>query len=603
MHDGDAEAMTGLSARLLKNAGKPVFLMKDGRTFEPASLRGYNNFWRIYHRPPEIRHRHYLLERRDILLPFDEQKFKGAYYTPIHIVDKAYDLLAATLGEGWQEEYIIWDMCCGVGNLELAHITPRNLFMSTLDQEDIDGMKSRGTFAGVEMFQYDYLNDDVTDFGEIDYSLSNKLPAALRQALADAKAGKAGAKKILVLINPPYGEAANSQGNEGKTGIARKKISFGMDHFGYAARELFVQFMHRIMLEMPDATLAMFSTLKYYNAPNFEAFRAKWNAAYLDGFVVHSKSFDSLKGNFPIGFLIWDLGKDAPTETIITKALDKAGNLIGEKSFSNIPNNRFLSEWLPRSRKNTTEVIPLINAITPIGKTEGIRNQHWSKDAIGHFFCNGNDLQNAGTMTAIFSSVHSIGHAGGYFITPENLWQAAIVFTVRMVVPHTWQNHNDQFLQPSQPLSDEFKSDCLIWMLFAGKNLSAGADGLEWDDRTWSLTNHFIPFTEGEVGANGRFASDFMSTYIKGMTFSPQAQAVLDEGRALWTRFHATTFPRKIRDEYRLGRADVGWYQIRKALDANSENDPVDFSAFKSAYAALGDKLRPMVFELGFLPA
>lgn len=180
MHDGDAEAMTGLSARLLKNAGKPVFLMKDGRTFEPASLRGYNNFWRIYRRPPESRHRHYLLERRDILLPFDEQKFKGAYYTPVHIVDKAYDLLAKTLGEGWQEEYIIWDMCCGVGNLELSHSNPRNLFMSTLDQEDIDGMRSRGTFAGVEMFQYDYLNDDVTDFGEIDYTLTGKLPPALR---------------------------------------------------------------------------------------------------------------------------------------------------------------------------------------------------------------------------------------------------------------------------------------------------------------------------------------------------------------------------------------------------------------------------------------
>lgn len=38
------------------------------------------------------------------------------------------------------------------------------------------------------------------------------------------------------------------------------------------------------------------------------------------------------------------------------------------------------------------------------------------------------------------------------------------------------------------------------------------------------------------------------------------------------------------------------------ALAANGEDDPVDFSAFKAAYAALSDKLRPMVFELGFLP-
>ena len=313
MHNGYQEAMTGLSARLLQNAGKPVFLMKDGRTFEPASLRGYNNFWRIYHRPPETRHRHYLLERRDILLPFDDQKFKGAYYTPPHIVDKAYDLLTKTLGEGWQEDYIIWDMCCGVGNLELSHSNPRNLFMSTLDQEDIDGMKSRGTFAGVEMFQYDYLNDDVTDFGEIDYGLSNKLPLALRLALADAKAGKEGAKKILVLINPPYAEATSSENvaasgtNKSKTGVSKTRFGLtSMSIYGAASNELFVQFVARVHKELPGATLGMFSTLKYINSQALEQFRNNWKAKFLDGFVVHSIVFDSLKGDFPIGFLIWD---------------------------------------------------------------------------------------------------------------------------------------------------------------------------------------------------------------------------------------------------------------------------------------------------------
>jgi hypothetical protein len=88
MHDGFQEAMTGLSARLLQNAGKPVFLMKDGRTFELASLRGNRNFWRIFNRLPKVEDRHNLLERRDILLPFDEQKFKGAFYTPLHIASR-----------------------------------------------------------------------------------------------------------------------------------------------------------------------------------------------------------------------------------------------------------------------------------------------------------------------------------------------------------------------------------------------------------------------------------------------------------------------------------------------------------------------------------
>ena len=188
------------------------------------------------------------------------------------------------------------------------------------------------------------------------------------------------------------------------------------------------------------------------------------------------------------------------------------------------------------------------------------------------------------------------------YILPENLWQAAIVFSVRRLIKPTWLNDRDQFLQPSLPLTDEFKSDCLIWMLFNGSNLTAGADGLRWNDRDWSLTNHFIPFTEAEVGAKGRFESDFMTRYMKGMAFSPEARAVLDEGRKLWTRFHATSFPRKIRDEYKLGRPDAGWYQIRRALEAYGETELTDFDPFKQAYAALSNKLRPLVYELGFLP-
>lgn len=184
MHDGKNEAMTKLPARLLFSGDKPVFIL-GAEQYELASERGYRNFWAIYHRPPDQKHRHYLLERRDSLLPVDEQKFKGAYYTPLHIVDKAYDQLVATLGPNWQERYIVWDMCAGVGNLEAKHSNLRNVFMSTLDQADVTIMKSNPAFSGAEIFQYDYLNDDVTDFGGIDYSLSNKLPMALQQAIAE----------------------------------------------------------------------------------------------------------------------------------------------------------------------------------------------------------------------------------------------------------------------------------------------------------------------------------------------------------------------------------------------------------------------------------
>lgn len=127
--------------------------------------------------------------------------------------------------------------------------------------------------------------------------------------------------------------------------------------------------------------------------------------------------------------------------------------------------------------------------------------------------CSGtNDLQNAASFTFLLSSVASRGH--GFYVKPSNLWQATVIFSVQHLIKHTWINHNDQFLQPSEPLSDEFKNDCLIWMLFHGKNLTASANDLEWNNKKWSIVNHFIPFSESEVGASERFESDFMAQYL-----------------------------------------------------------------------------------------
>jgi hypothetical protein len=53
-----------------------------------------------------------------------------------------------------------------------------------------------------------------------------------------------------------------------------------------------------------------------------------------------------------------------------------------------------------------------------------------------------------------------------------------------------------------------------------------------------------------------------------------------------------------------LNRPDVGWYQVRKALqDSNASGDfpPVSFDPVEVAYKQLTNKLQPMVYELGFL--
>ena len=605
MSDGSAPTHDYLSAELLHKGNKPVFLL-NGKSFELGSTDGYSQFWAIYHRPPKEEYRSYLLERRDCLIPVDERTFKGAYYTPLDVVDKAYDLLEKTLGANWQKNYYVWDMCCGVGNLEAKHSNPRHVFMSTLDNEDVNIMRAAKICVSAERFQYDYLNDDITDDGEIDYNLTNKIPQSLRNVIRDANEGK---KKLLVLINPPYAEVgsafnASSKENTAKTGINKTRFGqLGMKKYGKASNELFTQFVARIAKEIPNATLAMFSTLKYVNSQTMDVFREEWNAKFLDGFVVHCKSFDGLTGNFPIGFLIWKtLNRQAvfPKE-ISCEVVCKNVLPIGEKKFYSAPNEKYLTNWIVRPKPNTTEIIPLKNAISPATRTTDLRCKFWSDGAVGYMRVNSNDMQQAND-TSLFSSGYSGGH--GFYVNKENLSDLSVIFSVRHLIEHTWINHNDQFLIPTESLSDEFKNDCLIYMLFHGKNLTASANDLEWNDKKWNIVNHFIPFTETEVDAPDRFESDFMVRYMEGKTFSAEAQAVLDEGRKIWQAYFKQSFNHKIRDEFKLNRADVGWYQIRMALKAQNETGstvPVNFAPFEKAYKTLSEKLRPQVYTYGFL--
>ena len=605
MHDGTVSTHDNLPAELMHKDGSPVFLL-EGKIYKLGNKEGYRQFWAIYHKPPKAEYRNYLLERRDSLIPIDERSFKGAYYTPLNVVDKAYDKLTETLGNNWQKNYIVWDMCCGVGNLEVKHSNPRNIFMSTLDSADIDVMKATKTCVAAQRFQYDYLNDDITDEGKIDYSLTNKVPKALQEAIAEGK-------KILILINPPYAEATSSSSILSnsvttKEGVSKTKFSLTcMERFGKASNELYTQFLARISLEIPTATIAIFSTLKYVISPTLEVFRGNWNAKYLSGFVVHSKSFEGLNGDFPIGFLIWKTNILSPNKkqeilTINTEVLDKKANPIGEKTFYNLPNNELLTTWIKRPKTNKVEVIPLKNAIIPATSSKDLRGTKWSENALAWFNCAGNDLQQASKLTFILSS--GFGSGRGLFVNENNIEEVSISFAVRRLIDFNWLNDRDQFLQPTEPLTQEFKTDCLLWMLFNGSNLTASANELEWNDRKWSIVNHFIPFTEEEVGANDRFESDFMVQYLRDKKLSAEAKLVLAEGRKLWSAYFQQTDVRSVRDELKLNRPDVGWYQIRNALKKRNESGdfmPVSFKPFEEAYKALTEKLQPMVYELGFL--
>jgi hypothetical protein len=182
--------------------------------------------------------------------------------------------------------------------------------------------------------------------------------------------------------------------------------------------------------------------------------------------------------------------------------------------------------------------------------------------------------------------------------TEDTLAQACIYFAVRLCVEPTWLNDRDQFLYPNTGWESDtdFQHNCLIFALFHGQNRISSNDGI----------NHWIPFTEKEVNAQEKFESNFMSGFLKGKTFSPESQAVLDAGRGLWKYYHA-----KIKGD-KTASVNASFYDIREFFQGRNDKGTMKTRSEDETYNALIEtlreklgiltkKIRPKVYEYGFL--
>ncbi|MBQ9539190.1 MAG: hypothetical protein IJU95_07955, partial [Treponema sp.] len=190
------------------------------------------------------------------------------------------------MGENWQNEYYIWDCCAGTGNLLNGLTNYRNVFASTLDKQDVDVMKDRiaGGWSMFEnhVFQFDFLNDDF-----------DKCPEELREILADEEKRR----RLVIYINPPYAEGDRRIG-EGRSGVAVSRIQEKYSNeMGYAKRELFVQFLTRINIEIHDCMIGIFSTLTHLQGSKFFAIRNSFKAKLKKIFLVPANTFDNVKGD------------------------------------------------------------------------------------------------------------------------------------------------------------------------------------------------------------------------------------------------------------------------------------------------------------------
>jgi len=91
----------------------------------------------------------------------------------------------------------------------------------------------------------------------------------------------------------------------------------------------------------------------------------------------------------------------------------------------------------------------------------------------------------------------------------------------------------------------------------------------------------------------------FVYNKLKDITLSKEAQAVLDKAIELTkASFKYRELFAEEHPEYQIENWDCGWYQIKGML---KEFMPDELKKFNELFKALAEKMRPMVYELGFL--
>ena len=612
--------------------GRTQVVAKEGKVYfqvGPEDVRikriladDYNRFWSLYDKVTDPETTRGILAKIDRLTDEVDRRKHGEFFTPLPFARKALEYIDHELGHRWwlDKNVRVWDMAAGTGNLEY-HLPAQawsNVYLSTLYGEDVEHCQR--LFPGANVFQYDYLNDDIGNLFTGDdgrpqpgFNFNDgrtwKLPEKLRRDLANPQL------RWIILINPPFataqqGGAAGANKADVSMTLVRRKMHD--EDLGEVSRELFSQFLFRIRREFAgrQAYLGLFSKIKYMNATNDQKLRDDvFRFDFRRGFIFSSVNFSgtSRTGQFPVGFLLWHLSSEIALEDqyINVDVFDTKVEKTGVKHIASAHRDGFLSKWVDRPA-GIAKFPPFSSAITVKTTGPDLRDRI-SQGFLGSLMCKGNDLQNQ-NMTALFSGPYA--SAGGHSVTPDNFEKSLVVHAVRRLPKAEWHNDRDPFLQPVSDLGSEFINDCVVWSLFSNSNNTVAMRDVAYNGETWQIQNHFFPILlstlrvwtigDQDIAVQLPTAEDrFVANWLKTQNLSGEALALVEAGNGVYKAYFEQLHTLRT-SKFKIECWDAGWWQVRTAMEDRSVGAE-QLAACKNALDKLKAKLLPQVYEFGFL--
>ena len=566
--------------------------------------KGFKSFFSYFDRVYTPQEKNKFAEISDRLVEDTKRRNTGEFYTPTLFVDYAHNMLAKTFGEDWKEKFVVWDNCCGTKNLTRDYHF-KELYCSTLENAELE-ISSRYNKEAVS-FQFDFLNDSL-----------DKLPEGLRYSFEDNK-------PIIFLINPPYATAANMSTEtdlQNKRGCATTMVQSQMKNFGKASANLYAQFLYRIaeikkQYNLTNVHIGLFSPTLFLAGSGWKKFREYYfnHFNFVDGVQFKASHFSDVADNWGISFSIWNNGicenKNEFNYNLIDN-IDGEINVVGSKIVYNLDNAISGRDWAKEPIKNEKlyNTIPLKSGIN-IGTTNGTK---LAKDYLGCYVNGGNNVYQNTQLCFIISSGFNTVTVPTFTINKNNFNRVCANFATRRLIERDWLNWADEYLAPNTDNEKykEFENDSIIYSLFESKSNQSSLREVEYKGKKWDIKNEFFFMGKDEIKklANENNNDDcyndcnssnerYVYNLLKGIELSADAKAVLDKAKELVVKsFKYRSLFNEEHPEYQINNWDCGWYQIKALV---KEYMPNEYKEFNDLYKKLADKMRPMVYELGFL--
>ena len=558
----------------------------------------------------------------DRLIEDSSRRRTGDFWTPQIWVDESHRRISNLLGDDWKEKYVVWDPACGTKNLTRDYRFSE-LYCSTLFQSELDMSKDYNREG--EAFQFDFLNDPL-----------EKAPKGLLEALENDK-------PFVFFLNPPYSVAGGGLYKESgkvKKGDNSNMVSKMMKDgkVGKPAVDTSYQFIYRICMirekyHLSNCHIFIYSGVGFLRSTSADMFRFEIhnNFGFDGGYIINASEFANVSASWAIGFTMWGKkNEDSYNEyhvDVMRRTIDGCEKVC-DKILYNVPSGQRLVDWCSNGKNKdlpAKDIIPLAKGLYPKGDIISIPD-----NVIGFHLYDKNRIAHTDGLKLFFSAPYASGF-NKFYINEDNFEKVNCIHAVRWLPEGDWINKDDEFMIPneSHPKFRQFMLDSLIFSLFDTANYCTSTDH-DYAGRHWDINNEFFWMSRDEMKAlanehhNNDVYSDadtdsershsalpershsallerYVYKYIQEHKdkFSPDALAVLNTACELVKKsFKLRDLYNQEHPEIQVNHWDAGWYQIKQMLKAFM---PDDLKEFRKNFKTFESRLRPLVYELGFL--